>query len=114
MSILDGAQEVNTTNSFKELFEVVKKYISDNDPSQKTDLTGELVDGFVKVDYYDTFVKEEFGVDLHFHKQISDKKMLNLISKKRGGRGEFWNAVSMQLDRLMRRQSTQERLLGVE
>jgi hypothetical protein len=71
------------------------------------------VDGFVKVDYYDNFIKEEFGVDLHFHKQISDKKMLNLISKKRGGRTEFWDAVSIQLDRLMKRSTQQERAIGV-
>lgn len=114
-STLDKGRSFDTQDALKALTEIIRDFYTDEHLDQKTDLTMGLVDGFTKLEYWDTMVKDEFGCDLKLTEKIKMSKMRKLVSNKRTGRTEAMQTISMQLTQIMMHpQTALKRLFGME
>jgi hypothetical protein len=112
MSTLDRGKQFDIEDAFKQLVEFLNGYsVSDKGLEQKTEFNNDQPSNFTRVEYKDKLMREEFGVNTHLTEMVSKSMMRKKISNKGAGKTNVYQAISMQLDRLMRKRGSLEGLL---
>jgi hypothetical protein len=112
VSTFDKGKSFDVEDAFKQLVEFLNTYsVGDKGLEQKTEFSGDQPSNFTRVEYKDKIMRDEFGVNTHLTEMVSKSMMRKKISNKGNGKTNVYQAISMQLDRLMRKRGSLEGLL---
>lgn len=103
----DDKQLMKITQALTDFFENKKNV------QFKTDLSSSELRNVIRAEYLNYIVHKEFGVDLFLKKRLTDPLKEHLISRKRKGRTEFFEAVKSLLSFEQKRESGFRKMLGL-
>lgn len=110
-SIFESSASSETVDK---ITQALTDFYQNNDNIQfKTDLSSSKIDKVLKIEFLNHIIKQEFDIDLNLKSQLTEPYKEHLVSHKRKGRIEFFDAVKALLALEQKKEGGLKKMLGL-